>query len=167
MSLVIRQLHEGDLDAVATIEAARNPSPWSRSLFAAELDLDPSTRHWLVACPGSPDGPADGGIQGEVIGFGGLMFVLETAHLLNLGVAASHANRGVGYRLCQALLVEAVQREATELTLEVRVSNRPAIALYHKLGMAPVGVRSGYYADGEDAMIFWLHDLASAPCLSR
>jgi ribosomal-protein-alanine N-acetyltransferase len=152
MTIVLRELTEGDLDAVAAIEAAGNPQPWSRSLFAGELDLDPATRHWLVACTGG----------GDVVGFGGLRYALDTAHLLNLGVHAIHTKQGVGYRLCQALVADAVQRAATCLTLEVRVSNEPAIALYRKLGMQPAGSRPGYYADGEDAMILWLRDLPTA-----
>jgi ribosomal-protein-alanine acetyltransferase len=148
MSLVIRELGERDLDAVAAIEAAGNPRPWSRQLFAGEFDLDPATRHWLVACAG-----------GQVVGFGGLMFALDTAHLLNLGVASAHTQRGIGYRLCLALVGDAIGRSATSLTLEVRASNTAAIALYRKLGMSASGTRPGYYPDGEDAIIFWLCDL--------
>jgi ribosomal-protein-alanine N-acetyltransferase len=148
VKLVIRELGERDLDTVAAIEAAGSPQPWSRQLFAGELDLDPASRHWLVACS-----------DGAVVGFGGVMYALDTAHLMNLGVAASHAKRGVGYRLCLALLADAGRRQITGMTLEVRVSNLAAIALYRKLGMTPVGVRSGYYPDGEDAEIFWLRDL--------
>jgi ribosomal-protein-alanine N-acetyltransferase len=56
------------------------------------------------------------------------------------------------------LTTAALEAGATSLTLEVRVSNRPAQALYQRFGMAPVGVRKLYYRD-EDALIMWVHDL--------
>ena len=144
----LRELAAADVDRVAQIESVTNPSPWPRSLFAGELDLSPSVRHWLVAVAG-----------GTVVGFGGLSFVLDTAHLLNLGVDPDHQRRGIGRRLCRELEDEARRRGVSGLTLEVRESNRAAITLYRSLGMAPAGTRPGYYPDGESAMIFWKHDL--------
>ena len=53
------------------------------------------------------------------------------------------------------------------MTLEVRVDNRPAIALYTKFGLAPVGVRPGYYPGGEDAVVMWARDIDTAEYRSR
>ncbi len=144
----LRGMKRGDLRAVSAIEADRNLNPWSRRLFAGELELDPASRHWLVACLGP-----------KVVGFGGVMFGVDEAHMMNLGVARVWSGRGIGLALCLALLAEARRRQTPELTLEVRVSNAAAIALYHKLGFSSGGVRPGYYPDGEDALIMWLHGL--------
>lgn len=146
--VVLRELTAADVERVADIEAVTNPSPWPRNLFAGELDLAPSVRHWLVAEVG-----------GEVVGFAGLSFVLDTAHLLNLGVAPGHRRRGIARRLCLQLEEEARRRGVTGLTLEVRETNQPAIDLYLSLGMTPSGQRPGYYPDGETAVIFWKHAL--------
>ena len=62
-----------------------------------------------------------------------------------------------------AIKVLAAARGNEALTLEVRAGNERAIALYRRIGMAPAGVRKGYYEDdGEDALILWCHDLADA-----
>ena len=58
------------------------------------------------------------------------------------------------------LAARAVARGASSLTLEVRMSNRPAQELYRKFGFAPAGVRKGYYAEvNEDALVMWAHDV--------
>ncbi|MDH3679205.1 MAG: ribosomal protein S18-alanine N-acetyltransferase [Acidimicrobiia bacterium] len=151
-SLLIRELADGDLDAVADIEARTNPQPWSRPLLAQELALPPATRHWLVATR-SQEAP------GGIVGFGGMMYAPDATHLMLLAVDPAFTRRGVGMRLCAELFLEARSRGATNITLEVRASNAAAISLYEQLGMVAVATRPAYYPDSEDATIFWLHDL--------
>jgi ribosomal-protein-alanine N-acetyltransferase len=56
----------------------------------------------------------------------------------------------------------ALELGSRHLTLEVRVGNEPAIALYRRFGMAPVGVRRNYYPEtGEDALVMWVRDIDS------
>lgn len=150
MTLVLAPLTREDLEAVAAIEESISPQPWSFDLFAGEFNLPRTSRHWLVAR-----------IDETVVGFGGVMYAADTAHLMNVGVAPDHTRRGIAQQLCVELFGEARRRGASGLTLEVRVSNEAAIRLYHKFDMTPVGVRPGYYSDGEDAMIFWIHDLTT------
>jgi ribosomal protein S18 acetylase RimI-like enzyme len=166
-SIELRELAPRHLAPVAALEAAVNPAPWSLRLFEEELALPPGSRHWLVAVD-RPDLAAGHGAQGvadatttdSVVGFGGIMFADTTAHLMSLGVDPARQGQGIGRRLCAALFSEARRRGAAELTLEVRVSNRRASGLYERtLAMTPVGIRPRYYTDGEDAMIYWLHDL--------
>lgn len=151
--LVVRDLTEGDLDAIASIEARVNPQPWSRSLLAHELTLPPAACHWLVAVDGAE--PAAG-----VVGFGGMMYAPDAAHLMLLAVDPEFTRRGIGLSLCVELFREARSRGATDITLEVRASNAAALALYERLGMVAVATRPGYYPDGEDAVILWLYGLA-------
>lgn len=155
-TVTIRPLEPHDLDAVAAIEAVANPRPWPRQLFEGELALPANSRHWLVA--DAVNGSARSNPAG-VIGFGGIMLAADTAHLMNLGVDPAHTRAGIGQRLCVELIAEARRRGAVDLTLEVRASNQPAIALYEKLDMVAAGRRPGYYPDGEDAVIYWIHDL--------
>jgi ribosomal-protein-alanine N-acetyltransferase len=66
------------------------------------------------------------------------------------------------------LVTRGVEAGASALTLEVRVSNEPAKALYRRFGLAPAGVRRGYYEpDGEDALIMWAHDIDAEDYRSR
>ena len=155
-NVTIRPMRNRDLRAVAAIEADRNGDPWSRRLFAGELELGEARRHWLVAA-----------WRNTVVGFAGVMYAVDEAHLMNLAVARDWSGRGIGLRLCLEQLAEARRRAATDLTLEVRASNTAAIALYAKLGFTSAGARPGYYPDGEDALILWLHELQSPEVAAR
>lgn len=146
--IVLRDMVEADLDAVAAIEASVSEEPWSRSLFSGEFDVHPAERHWLVASD------AD-----RIVGFGGMRYVAEDAHLMNLAVAPASARSGIGRRLVVALSLEAIERGARNLTLEVRSDNEAAKALYFGLKLAPVGLRPDYYRGGHDALVLWAHDI--------
>lgn len=146
------------LRAVQRIEAASSPRPWSQQVFLAELE-QVDERTYLVARAGS-----------RVVGFAGLLYVLPDAHVTTVAVDPAWRRRGVATRLLLALAREAVARGATALTLEVRVSNTGAQALYRRFGFAPAGVRRGYYPPppsppgaepqpAEDAIVMWAHDV--------
>jgi ribosomal-protein-alanine N-acetyltransferase len=60
--------------------------------------------------------------------------------------------------LMRELIDAAVSEGARHITLEVRSENDAARRLYARLGLAPVGVRKGYYGD-DDALILWAHDI--------
>ena len=139
--ITLTELDARHLDAVHGIEVAATSDPWSRSLFEAELADGGPARHWLVAEQ-----------RGQVIGFGGLLFVVDEAHVMNLAVTPELQRTGVASALLSRLLLDAGDRGATGVTLEVRASNRPAIALYQRFGFTEAGRRPKYYADGEDAV---------------
>ncbi len=152
----------GDVPSVSIIESTVSSEPWSETLFAGEFDMSVSARNWLVAETDDSTSADDS----EVVAFGGMMFVADVGHLMNVAVRPDHQRRGIARDLCAALFEDAKQRGMAALTLEVRVSNGPARELYRRFGFQPVGCRSGYYTnvDGskEDGLIFWLHDLQTA-----
>ncbi len=150
-ALTVRELASDDLDAVAGIEQASNPNPWSRSLFEGELKMSPSERHWIV-----------GLVDDAVVGFAGAMFVGEDVHVMNVAVDPAVRGRGYGRALLAELLMRCVAQGGRQATLEVRRGNMAAIALYRHFRLGPVGIRSRYYPDGEDALILWAHDIDSA-----
>jgi ribosomal-protein-alanine N-acetyltransferase len=145
-AVVVRPMAEGDLDAVHRLEVAVAPDPWSRELLAGELAGDRRDRHWLVAER-----------DGAVVAFGGLMLVVDEAHVLNLAVDPRHRRRGLASRLLAALLLDAGDRGIVSATLEVRVGNRAGTELYRRFGFEEAGIRPRYYPDGEDASILWCH----------
>ena len=145
MVAAVRPLVASDIEAAAALEAAERSHPWSEGVFADELAA--VNRVYLAA-----------GVGNHLVGFGGLMVVGDEAHITNLLVAPDHRRAGIGRQLMVALVDAAISRGARHLTLEVRSRNHAARALYDLFGLAPVGMRKGYY-DDDDALILWVHDI--------
>lgn len=149
-ALEVRELDAADLDDVARIELAANASPWSRALFEGELSMSAAERLWLVGTVGD-----------TVVGFAGAMFIEDDVHIMNVAVDSVARRQGFARQLVSELLRRSVALGGRNATLEVRASNQSAIALYRNFRLAPVGIRAGYYPDGEDALILWAHDIDS------
>ncbi len=136
------------LRSVLRIEAQVYPRPWSLSLFMSELALR-STRAYTVVRAG-----------GMVVGYSGLMLHGEDGHITTIAVDPAWHRRGIASRMLLNIARTAVARGARHLTLEVRVSNTAAQALYRKFGFSPAGVRKNYYAEtNEDALVMWANDI--------
>lgn len=153
--LALREMTSHDVSAMAALEAEVSREPWSAELFAGELDMHTSERHWLVAVSVGEDGTE------LLVGFAGFMYVNEAgeAHLMDIAVDPDFQRMRVARRLLHSLIRSARQRGVDSLTLEVRPDNGPARALYHRFGMEAVGTRPGYYGDGGDALIMWVHGI--------
>ena len=92
--------------------------------------------------------------DGRVAGYIGSQTVCEESDMMNVAVHPDFRRRGIGEALVKALETELRARGSHCLTLEVRASNAPAIALYEKLGFSQAGLRKNYYRDPkEDALI--------------
>jgi ribosomal-protein-alanine N-acetyltransferase len=151
--LSIEPMRRRDLrHGVYAIEAASHPRPWSRSVFAGEIDQMPSgTRHYLVArC------------RREIVGYAGLWFGVDEAHVTNVAVRPEWRRSGIATRLMLGLADEVIDRGCPAWTLEVRVSGVGAQGLYRAFGFAPAGVRTRYYENSEDAIVMWCHDVQSS-----
>jgi ribosomal-protein-alanine N-acetyltransferase len=101
-------------------------------------------------------------------GYVGIWFVAGEAHIVSIAVRDRDRRQGVGELLLVGAFAEARRRDAKELTLEVRRSNRPAAALYCKYGFREAGVRKRYYVDdGEDAIIMTTPPIANVEYASE
>ena len=90
------------------------------------------------------------------MGYAGIWVILDEGHVTNIGVDPDFRRQGIGQGLLEELTVRAMQRGITAMTLEVRLSNYGAQALYKKLGFEARGIRKEYYQDDkEDALIMW------------
>ncbi len=139
----LRRLELSDLDAIERIERASYPAPWSRAMFASEL-AKPSSLS-LAAVHG-----------GEVVGYLVLSRYVDAWHVMNVAVAPGFRRRGIATLLLERLLEETSGDPRRGYTLEVRVSNTAAIALYGSFGFTARGTRRSYYTDNrEDAVIMW------------
>src|ERR1051325_8304070 len=136
------------LRSVLRIEAQVYPRPWSLSLFLSELSLRHS-RTYVVAR-----------VDGVVVGYAGLMYTGDDAHITTIAVDPAWHRHKIGSRLMLHLAREARTRAAANLTLEVRVSNTGAQAMYRQFGFEPAGIRKNYYVEtNEDALVMWAEHL--------
>ena len=139
----IRRLQLRDLGAIEEIERVSYPTPWSRSMFASELAKPTSI------CLGAFEGD-------RLVGYIVNSRYVDAWHVMNVAVDPERQRRGIATQLLEKLFEVTRDDERRGYTLEVRVSNTDAIALYEKLGFEPRGVRRGYYTDNrEDALIMW------------
>ena len=134
----IVRMNESHVSAVVELEKQNFSDPWPD--IAVRGELTNKLALWLVAME-----------NGEVVGYVGSQTVLQEADMMNIAVADTHRRRGIAKMLVEELIR---QLDAYQLTLEVRASNAPAIALYEALGFQQVGLRKNYYRKPkEDALI--------------
>ena len=101
-----------------------------------------------------------------ILGFAGLWFAADEAHLATIAVRETHWRQGVGEHLLIEVTKLAMELDAWLITLEVRASNIAAQSLYSKYGFVEVGVRKGYYMDDrEDALLMTVDGITSASYL--
>ena len=130
------------LDEVAELERVCFSTPWSRNMLSEELENDCSAM--LVALDG----------QDYVVGYAGVQVILDEGYITNVAVRPEYRRRGVAGKLLRVFLDFAKAHQLAFLTLEVRASNAPAMALYEGLGFRDVGRRKNYYEHPrEDAVI--------------
>ncbi len=144
MKIELRRLEVGDLDLVETIERESYGTPWSRSMFDAELR--------------KPSSLALGAFTENdvLVGYAFVSRYVDAWHVMNVAVADAYRRRGIASALLGRLFEVTESDSRRGYTLEVRVSNAGAIRLYEQLGFEPRGIRRGYYTDNrEDALIMW------------
>jgi [ribosomal protein S18]-alanine N-acetyltransferase len=146
--LGLRKLAYGDLPSVIAIERRSFPTPWSLAMFVLELSKPSGI------CLAAED---DDGLVGYLV----CARYDDVWHLMNVAVNPERRRHGVATELIERLFDEA--GEGARFTLEVRVSNGPAIAMYQQFGFRSAGHRRRYYHDnGEDALIMWFESPARA-----
>ncbi|MBK9031202.1 MAG: ribosomal protein S18-alanine N-acetyltransferase [Myxococcales bacterium] len=130
---------DADTDAIDTISRHSFRAPWPRQTFVDELTR---AHGRLIVARAAAD----------VVGYANYWLVADEVHLLAIATHPDHRRRGVGARLLAHVLEAAAT--ARLITLEVRASNAPAIALYQRAGFVAVSTRRGYYGgDDEDAVV--------------
>ena len=144
MKVELRRLDSTDLDLVEAIERESYRTPWSRSMFDAELR--------------KPSSLALGAFTDDdvLVGYAFVSRYVDAWHVMNVAVADAYRRRGIASALLGRLFEVTESDSRRGYTLEVRVSNAGAIRLYEQLGFEPRGIRRGYYTDNrEDALIMW------------
>ena len=140
---MIRRMQEKDLPYAAKLEAEYFSVPWSLGQLTESLK-DPG--YLFLAAEE----------DGRVVGYAGLLKVLEEGDITNIVVEEAYRGRGIGKLLTRRLMEEGRAFGLTAFTLEVRVGNAAAIHVYESLGFRAEGVRRRFYErPAEDALIMW------------
>ena len=137
----IETMNASHVDQIAELEKLCFSDPWSANSIASELDN--KLAFWLVATD-----------EDRVAGYIGSQTVMEETDMMNVAVHPDYRRKGVAEALVNDLTENLKKMGSHCLTLEVRASNAPAIALYEKLGFSEIGRRKNYYRNPrEDALI--------------
>ena len=151
MSFIISEAELKHLDHIEKIEKFCFSLPWDRKLL--ERHINAENAMLLVATDDTVDAKGDE----PVLGYVGLVYVLDEGYLSNLAVAPEYRRRGIASALITEL-IEKTRAKLSFLTLEVRESNKAGIALYSKHGFEVFGIRKNYYEKPrENALIMTLY----------
>ena len=119
--VTIKNLSAQDIDDVIRIEeSAYGEHHWSKESFLNEINND--LAHYYAAF--SP--------SGSLIGYAGCWHILEEAHITTIAIAPDERRKKVGQALLKKIIDDCYKEKIKYITLEVRVSNTPAINLYTK-----------------------------------
>lgn len=137
-----------DLNEVYDINIKSLKSPWSLGSLNDEFS---NTLSYYVVCKNSSK---------KVVGFGGMWLVCGEGNITNIAVHPNFRHMGIGSKIVTELCNICTKNNCSDLTLEVRISNTPAIKLYEKIGFKNEGIRKNFYSNPtEDAIIMWKHNL--------
>ncbi len=149
-ALEIQSLTPDDLSAALELDHACFGGLWSLEAYQRELESPNTDLLGLFSRFSSS----------RLLGIGCFWSIVDEAHITILAIHPEYHHQGLGQALLYSLLVTAHERGLERATLEVRVSNTPAISLYQKFGFKTAGRRRNYYRDnGEDALILWTGDI--------
>ena len=141
-----------DIEEIVALDRLCLGGIWSADGYLREIDSPNSSLLLLWVTQGKSPSKA--------VGIGCLWSIVEEAHITLLGIDPEYQQQGLGTLLLHSLLKDAVKRGLARATLEVKVTNQPAINLYEKFGFKFAGRRKNYYPKtGEDALILWLNGL--------
>jgi ribosomal-protein-alanine N-acetyltransferase len=140
-----------DVKQVVEIDRECFPPDWPSPQYKTDLESN-EMAHYLVACDE----------KGQIDGVIGMWMMANEAHVMTMGVRRARRRQGIGELLLIAAIDLATSMNASSMTLEVRLSNEAAIALYEKYGFIKLGNRLGYYKkEQEDALIMSISPLTS------
>ena len=140
---IIRGMLNKDIDQVMNIERICFSLPWSKA--SLEKELTNELAYYQVV-----------EVSGKIAAYMGMWRIIDECHITNVAVLPEYRNKGLGGMLIKKMIEICRSSEISHMTLEVRVSNEPAINLYNKFGFYALGKRPNYYVKPlEDALIMW------------
>lgn len=144
---LIRPMQAEDVPEVTELEKNCFADPWSKESFLREVTQNKLASYVVIT---------DQQKQDAIAGYAGMWIVFDEAHITNIAVLPDYRGMSLGKRLMVRQIKDSMVAGCDKMSLEVRVSNLAAIALYRGLGFTETGIRKEYYEDNkEDALIMW------------
>ena len=141
--MIIRTLTAAHLNEVAELEKVCFADPWSEKA----LELLITDGAYGAVCLA----------EERVVAYGGVLWAPDEGQITNIATHPNCRRCGMGAAILEDLVKKAKERNCEQLSLEVRVSNFPAIALYERYGFVKMGLRRGFYKHPtEDAYVMCL-----------
>lgn len=147
--ILILPMTKDDVEDVSLIEAeAYGKHHWTKSSFYDEMSNNLAKYYCAKTS------------TGETVGYAGTWHIIDEGHITTIAVKNEFLRNHIGEALIHRIIEDCYKNGVKYLTLEVRVSNTPAIKLYEKYGFQSLGTRKGYYQDNnEDALIMWTENI--------
>lgn len=121
---------------------------WGKQAFYDELSSNLANYYCIVD------------IDKNILGYAGFWHIIDEAHITTVAVKPNMRRKKLGELMLNHIINECFKKEIKYITLEVRVSNKPAINMYEKYGFKSLGTRKNYYQDNhEDALIMWTENI--------
>ena len=149
LKIIITPMVKEDIEQVVEIEAeAYGEHHWSKSSFYDEMSNN-LAKYYSAKTE-----------DGLLVGYAGTWHIIDEGHITTIAVRKEYLRKHIGEAIILKILEDCYANGIKYLTLEVRVSNEPAIKLYEKYGFTSLGTRKGYYQDNnEDALIMWTENI--------
>lgn len=138
--MLILNMTKEHLPDILEVEQESFSHPWTENMFLEELNGKFSVYRVAVE-------------DKKAVGYMGMWILADEGHITNVAVGKKSRGKGIGSALVEDFIRLAEEKDLAFLTLEVRVSNETAIALYEKHGFKEVGRRKKYYENTEDAIL--------------
>lgn len=148
-TVTIRPMEKEDVDGIIAIEEeSYGAHHWSKDSFLQELNNELAYYYSIFDS------------EGNLAGYCGSWHILDEAHITNIAVGKNFRRKKFAQALLKHMIDDCIKEKVKYITLEVRVSNTPAINLYTKYGFKSFGTRKKYYQDNnEDALIMWTKNI--------
>ena len=147
--ITINKMTKDDVEYVVKIEEeAYGKHHWAKSSFYDEMSNNLAKYYVAKA------------VNGEIVGYAGTWHIIDEGHITTIAVKNGYLRKHIGEAIMKSIIDDCYKNNIKYMTLEVRVSNEPAIKLYEKYGFQSLGTRKGYYQDNnEDALIMWTENI--------
>jgi len=143
----VKNVSERDLPEILAIEKKTYPMPWDEKAFKCEISKFRSGVSLFFVAKCNDDDSVAGYAAGD--------FIVDYLHITNIAVREDMRKKGIAADFLKRFESEAGKRGFLSLTLEVRATNTPAIALYKKAGYYERGIREKFYENKDDGLIMW------------